>query len=88
VLGASVASVVSLLSKQFTKLVLMANVIAWPIAYFAINAWLQNFAYRIGIGWWTFALAGGVALLIALLTVSTQAIKVALTSPVEALRYE
>ncbi|MCI0692145.1 ABC transporter permease [candidate division KSB1 bacterium] len=88
VLGASVASVVGLLSKQFTKLVLMANVIAWPIAYFAINAWLQNFAYRIGIGWWMFALAGGLALLIALLTVSTQAIKVALTNPVEALRYE
>jgi len=88
VLGASVASVVSLLSKQFTKLVLMANVIAWPIAYFAINAWLQNFAYRIGIGWWMFALAGGIALIIALLTVSTQAIKAALTNPVEALRYE
>lgn len=88
VLGASVASVVSLLSKQFTKLVLIANFIAWPIAYFAINAWLQNFAYRIDIGWWMFALAGGLALLIALLTVSTQAIKVALTNPVEALRYE
>jgi len=88
VLGASVASVVSLLSKQFTKLVLMANFIAWPIAYFAINAWLQNFAYRIDIGWWMFALAGGMALLIALTTVSTQAIKAALTNPVEALRYE
>jgi putative ABC transport system permease protein len=88
VLGASVASVVSLLSKQFTKLVLMANFIAWPIAYFAINAWLQNFAYRIDIGWWMFALAGGLALLIAVATVSTQAIKAALTNPVEALRYE
>jgi len=88
VLGASVASVVSLLSKQFTKLVLAANFIAWPIAWFAINAWLQNFAYRIDIGWWMFALAGGVALLIALLTVSTQAIKAALANPVESLRYE
>jgi putative ABC transport system permease protein len=66
----------------------MANFIAWPIAYFAINAWLQNFAYRIGIGWWRFALAGGLALLIALATVSTQAIKVALANPVGALRYE
>ncbi|MGH7599554.1 MAG: ABC transporter permease [bacterium] len=88
VLGASVTSVASLLSKQFTKLVLMANFIAWPIAYFAINAWLQNFAYRIGIGWWMFALAGGMALLIALATVSMQAIKAALVNPVEALRYE
>jgi putative ABC transport system permease protein len=88
VLGASVANVVTLLSKDFVKLVLLANVIAWPAAYFAMNKWLQNFAYRIEIGWWVFALAGGLALLIALATVSTQAIKAALANPVEALRYE
>jgi len=66
----------------------VANVIAWPVAYFAMDKWLEDFAYRIEIGWWVFALAGGLALLIALLTVSTQAIKAALANPVEALRCE
>ncbi len=88
VLGASAMSVAALLSKDFVKLLLFANFIAWPIAYFAMNRWLQDFAYRIEIGWWIFALAGGVALGIALLTVSTQAIRAALANPVEALRYE
>jgi len=88
VLGASVAHVIALLSKDFVRLVLLANLIAWPIGYFAMNRWLQNFAYRIDIGWWVFALAGGMALLIALITVSAQAIKAALANPVEALRYE
>jgi hypothetical protein len=88
VLGASVSGVVTLLSKDFVKLVLIANVIAWPVAWYAMNKWLQDFAYRIELGWWTFALAGGVALLIALLTVSAQAIRAALANPVEALRYE
>jgi putative ABC transport system permease protein len=69
-------------------LVLAANLVAWPIAYFAMNQWLQGFAYRIEIGWWMFALAGGLALLIALVTVGIQAIKAALANPVEALRYE
>ncbi len=88
VLGASVASIVGLLSKDFLKLVLIANLLSWPAAYFAMHKWLQNFAYRIDPNWWIFALAGGLALLIALLTVSTQAIKAALANPVEALRYE
>jgi putative ABC transport system permease protein len=88
VLGATVANVVALLSSDFMKLTVIASVVAWPVAWFAMNKWLQNFAYRIEIGWWIFALAGGVALLIALLTVSTQAIKAALANPVEALRYE
>jgi len=88
VLGASVSSVVSLLSKDFLKLVLAANVIAWPVAYVVMNNWLQDFAYRIEIGWRVFALAGTLALFIALLTVSAQAIKAALANPVEALRYE
>jgi len=88
VLGASAAGIVALLSKEFVKLVLLANLIAWPIAYFVMNDWLQDFAYRIQIGWWVFALAGGLALVIALLTVSAQAIKAALANPVEALRYE
>ncbi|MGH7452479.1 MAG: ABC transporter permease, partial [bacterium] len=88
VLGASVTGIAGLLSKDFVKLVLAANLIAWPLAYFAMNKWLQDFAYRIDMGWWVFALAGGIALLIALLTVSTQAIKAALANPVESLRYE
>jgi putative ABC transport system permease protein len=88
VLGASASGVVTLLSKDFVKLVLIANLIAWPVAWYAMNKWLQDFAYRIELGWWTFALAGGVALLIALLTVSAQAIRAALANPVEALRYE
>ncbi|MGH7602227.1 MAG: ABC transporter permease, partial [bacterium] len=88
VLGASVASVLSLLSKDFVKLVFVANLFAWPMAWYAMNRWLQNFAYRIEIGWWIFALAGIAALAVALLTVSTQAIRAALANPVEALRYE
>jgi putative ABC transport system permease protein len=88
VLGASVAGIVALLSKEFVKLVLLANIVAWPIAYLVMNKWLQDFAYRIAIGWWVFALAGSAALLIALVTVSTQAFKAALANPVEALRYE
>jgi putative ABC transport system permease protein len=88
VLGATVANVTALLSKDFVKLVLLANLIAWPAAWYAMNKWLQNFAYRIEIGWWVFALAGGLALVIALLTVSAQAIHAALANPVESLRYE
>ncbi|MFQ5602562.1 MAG: ABC transporter permease [bacterium] len=88
VLGASTSSVVLLLSTDFMKWVLLANLIAWPAAWIAVNKWLQNFAYRISIEWWVFALAGGLALVIALLTVSTQAVKAALANPVESLRYE
>jgi putative ABC transport system permease protein len=88
VLGASVLNIVTMLSTEFAKLVTLANLVAWPIAWLAMSQWLQNFAYRIDLGWWMFALAGGAALLIALLTVSTQALKAALANPVEALRYE
>jgi len=88
VLGASISGIVLLLSKEFTKLVLVSNLIAWPIAYWAMNRWLQDFAYRIHIGVGTFLLAGVLALIIALLTVSFQAIKAALANPVKALRYE
>jgi putative ABC transport system permease protein len=88
VLGATASGIVNLLSREFVKLVLVANVIAWPVAYFAMNKWLQSFAFRVDLGWGIFALAGALALLIALLTVSAQAIKAALANPVEALRYE
>jgi putative ABC transport system permease protein len=88
VLGATASGVVVLLSKDFARLVLVANLIAFPVAWYAMNRWLESFAYRIHIGWETFIFAGGLALIIALLTVSTQAVKAALTNPVEALRYE
>jgi putative ABC transport system permease protein len=88
VLGASVTRVVTLLAREFALLVLLANLLAWPFAYFVMTKVLQNYAYRIEIGGWVFALSGGLALFIALATVSTQAIKAALANPVEALRYE
>ncbi|RRB00013.1 ABC transporter permease [Larkinella rosea] len=88
VLGASVASVVALLSKDFLKLVVVAILIATPIAWYAMNRWLQDFAYRIDLAWWVFALAGLLAVLIALLTVSYQSIKAALVNPVKSLRSE
>ena len=87
-LGATISSIVILLSKEFTKWVLLANIIAWPIAYVAMSHWLQNFAYRIKIGLGTFILVGVLALVIALLTVGYLAIKAAKANPVEALRYE
>ena len=88
VLGASVSGIVRLLSKEFLLLVAIANLISWPIAYYAMNRWLENYAYRIGLGWGLFALAAILALFIALLTVSFQAIKAALANPVEAIKYE
>jgi putative ABC transport system permease protein len=88
VLGASVQNVVSLLSTDFIKLVLIANLIAWPIAWFALHTWLQDFAYRIEISWWIFISAGICAVLIALLTVSFQAIKAAIANPIKSLRSE
>ena len=88
VLGASVANLVALLSKDFLRLVLIAFVVAVPVAYLAMERWLEDFAYRIDLGVGTFALAGGLALGIALLTVSYQALKAALADPVRALRYE
>ena len=88
VLGASVTQVVTLLSKDFLKLVLIAFVIATPLAWYAMHKWLQDFAYCIDIHWWIFALAGGLAFLIALLTVSFQAIRAALANPVKSLRTE
>ncbi|WP_257668532.1 ABC transporter permease [Parapedobacter tibetensis] len=88
VLGASVAGIVQLLSKDFIKLVLVAILIAAPLAWWAVNKWLEDFAYRIAIEWWVFAMAGLTALMIALLTVSFQAIKAAVANPVDSLRDE
>lgn len=88
VLGASIGAIVTLLSSDFIKLVLIAILIASPIAWWAMNKWLQNFAYHIEIQWWMFVLAGTLALAIALLTVSFQAIKAAIANPVDSLRDE
>ena len=88
VLGSSVRSIVYLLSKDFLKLVIIALVIASPIAWYFMNKWLQDFAYRISISWWIFIAAGLGALLIALITVSFQAVKAALSNPVKSLRTE
>jgi putative ABC transport system permease protein len=88
VLGASVVNLVGMLSKDFLKLVFISALIAFPVAWWAMHTWLQDFAYRVQIGWWIFIAAGVIALLIALLTVSFQAIKAALTNPVKNLRTE
>ena len=88
VLGASVSGVVRLLSKEFLVLVIIAALIAFPLGWWAMNKWLEDFAYRVHIEWWVFPVAGIAALLIALLTVSVQAIKAALANPVKSLRTE
>jgi putative ABC transport system permease protein len=88
VLGASVSGIVSMLSKDFLRLVFISFVIAVPVAWWAMNNWLQDFAYRITIGWWIFIAAGAIAFLIAFITVSSQAIKAALANPVKSLRTE
>lgn len=87
-LGAPVSGIVLLLSKEFTKWVLLANIIAWPIAYYVMAKWLENFAYRMDIGLWIFVLSGALAFIIAIITVIFQAVKAALANPVDSLRYE
>lgn len=88
VLGASISSIVGLLSKDFLKLVLIALILASPIAWYFMHQWLQDFAYRVAIGWWVFGLAGLFAVAIALITISFQAVKAALSNPVKNLRTE
>lgn len=88
VLGASVKSIAGMLSTDFLKLVGIACIIAFPLAWWAMNKWLQSFAYRINISWWVFAVAGVAALIVALITVGFQAIKAALANPVKNLRSE
>jgi putative ABC transport system permease protein len=86
--GANSIEIFSLLSREYISWVMFSILIASPIAWFVMNKWLQNFAYRINISWWVFAMAGAIALLVALLTVSWQSYKAASKNPVEALRYE
>ncbi len=88
VFGASVSSIVIRLAREFTKWIVLANLIAWPLAYFVMTKWLQDFAYRIDIGVWPFILSGGLALVVALITVSHQSIKAAIANPVDSLKHE
>jgi hypothetical protein len=88
VLGATVSNIVLLLSKDFTKWVLVANVLAWPVAFYAMSRWLQGFAYRTPMHWWPFLVAAVLALVIALFTVSFQAVKAARANPADTIKYE
>ena len=88
VLGATIAGIATLLSKDFVKLVCIAIVIALPVAWWALTRWLEAFEYRIDISWWMFFAAGGVAIIISLITVSFQAVKAAVANPVKSLRTE
>ncbi|MBA3673890.1 MAG: ABC transporter permease [Chitinophagaceae bacterium] len=88
VLGATMGNIITMLSKDFLKLVIIAAIIAFPIAWYAMNTWLQDFAYRTNISWWVFLIAGLLSAIIALGTISFQAIKAAISNPVKSLRTE
>jgi putative ABC transport system permease protein len=88
VLGASVSGIMALLSKDFLKLVIISCVVAFPVAWLAMNNWLKNYPYRIDISWSIFLIAGALAMLIALITISFQSIRAALMNPVKSLRSE
>ena len=87
-MGASILNIIFGLSRNFLALVIIANIIAWPLAYYFMSKWLQDFAYRIALSWSTFIISAGIVLLIALVTVSWQAIRAATANPVDSLRYE
>lgn len=88
VLGASIPKLFMLLIKDFTKLVLIANIFGLPIAFYAMNRWLQNFVYRVGLEWWLFAVSILAALMISIITVSYHTLRAAFSNPVDSLRYE
>jgi putative ABC transport system permease protein len=88
VLGASIVNILSNLSKQFSKVVIISNIIAWPVAYYVMNRWLEGFAYRTEITVIIFVISGLIGLGIAVLSISFQAIKAALANPVNSLKYE
>jgi putative ABC transport system permease protein len=88
VLGASIPGIVTMIAKDFLRLVFIASVLAFPIAWWAMHKWLQDFAYRVNISWWVFVIAGVTAVAIALITVSFQAIRAAIANPVKSLRTE
>jgi putative ABC transport system permease protein len=88
ILGASVSAITAMLSRDFIKLIIVSIVIATPVAWLAMQKWLQGFAYRIPVQWWIIALAGGSAILVAAITISFQSVKAALANPVDRLRGE
>jgi len=88
IFGASIANIVTILSKDFVKLVILAFLIASPVAWWAANKWMQNFAYRTSMSWWVFAISGALMILISLITLSVQIIKAAMANPVKSLRTE
>ena len=88
VLGANVPNIVTMITRDFLKLVLIAALIAFPVAWWAMNKWLQDFAYRVNLSWWIFIAAGLLTIVIALATISFQAIKAAIANPVKSLRTE
>ncbi|QNF32628.1 ABC transporter permease [Adhaeribacter swui] len=88
VMGASVPDIVTLLSKDFVMLVIIANVLAWPVAWYSLHQWLQDFAYQVPVSWWVFGVAGLATVIISLITISFHAIRAALANPVQALRSE
>ena len=88
VLGATIFDIVQILSSDFLKLVSLAAIISFPLSWYAMNLWLQDFAYRTNLNWWVFALAGIIGLFIAIATISFQAIKASLANPVKSLRTE
>jgi putative ABC transport system permease protein len=88
VLGASITEVTATISRQFVLWILIANLVAWPVAYMVLHRWLQNFAYHVSPAWWMFAGAGVITLLIALTTIGTLSIKAAMANPVKSLRTE
>lgn len=87
-LGANIASVITLLSKDFVKLILIAIVLASPLAWYVMDKWLHNFVYHIDLSWGIFVLAGGISISVALFTVSFQSVKAALMNPVKSLKSE
>jgi putative ABC transport system permease protein len=87
-IGATIAQIVQLLSKEFMVLVLIGNIIAWPLAWWAMHTWLENFTYHISVHWVVFVVASIISILVAVATVSYHAIKTAMTNPVNALRSE
>ena len=88
VLGASVPAIVRMFSAEFTKLVIVGNILGWPIAYFAMKKWLGNFAYHIEISWWMFAIAAVLSVMVVVLTISYQSYRAAIKNPAKSLRYE
>jgi len=88
VMGASVTTITYILSANFTKWVLISNLFAWPIAYYLMTKWLEDFAYKVSLSWWMFAVAALLSILIAIITISYQSIKAATRNPIDSLRYE